>query len=299
MLNSDLNKKLIAYSLFANASVIVGNVANGQVVYTDINPDIVLDSAGEEYMLDIDGDGEADFRFVNSSFVVPTGPTFTYSSNVSILRQDLAAGPQISQNALAGLSDYIDFATGGFTRYYPYRMNKNNIIDSSLSWQNEETQVLVVKDMVNNNNAPVNSGGYWIGDAIDKYLGIRFKDEDNEKHYGWVRCDVLNEGRTLIIKDYAIELEANQAIRAGSQVAINDNVMEANVFFDVNVIHIIFTARPEEYIQFRLFNLAGKEIFNTMIIDQDVTLEANLNPGIYAVKMTSSTMDHGSTLFIK
>lgn len=299
MVKPELNKKLIAYSLFANASLIAGNVANGQVVYVDINPDVVLDVAGEEYLLDIDADGEADFRFVNTSFLIPSAPTFTYTSNISFMRQDLAAGPEISQNAIAGLSDYIEAASGGFTRYYPYRMNKNNIIDSSLSWQNPESQVLVVKEVINSNEQPVNSGGYWIGDAIDKYLGIRFKDEDNEKHYGWVRCDVLNDGRTLIIKDYAIELEANQAIRAGSQLAINDNVMEANVFFDQNMIHVIFTARPEEYVQFRLFDLSGKQLFQTQIIDQDIKLEVDLMPGIYAVKMTSSTVDHGSTLFIK
>ena len=109
----------------------------------------------------------------------------------------------------------------------------------------------------------------------------------------------MYDGRTLVIKDYAIELEANQAIRAGSQVAINDNVMEANVFFDQGLIHIIFTARPEEYIQFRLFDLSGKQIYQTTIIDQDIKLEADLMPGIYAVKMTSTTIDHGSTLFVK
>jgi len=299
MVKPDLNKKLISYSLFANATLIAGTVANGQVVYVDINPDMVLDVAGEEYFLDIDADGELDFRFVNTSFLIPSAPTITYSSNMSFLRQDLAAGPAISQNAIAGLSDYIDAASGGFTRYYPYRMNKNNIIDSSLSWQNPESQVLVVKEIVNSNSDPVNYGGYWIGDAVDKYLGIRFKDEDNEKHYGWVRCDVLNDGRTLVIKDYAIELEANQAIRAGSQVAINDNVMQANVFFDQNMIHIIFTARPEEYIQFRLFDLSGKQIYQTSIIDQDIKINAELMPGIYVVKMTSSIMDHGSTFFVK
>ena len=53
MVKPELNKKLIAYSLFANASLIAGNVANGQVVYVDINPDVVLDVAGEEYLLDI------------------------------------------------------------------------------------------------------------------------------------------------------------------------------------------------------------------------------------------------------
>ncbi len=299
MVNPEVNKKLKSYSLFAGATLIAGTVATGQVVYVDINPDVVLDAAGEDFFLDIDADGEADFRFVNTSFLIPTAPTFTYSSNMSLLRQDLAAGPEISQNAIAGLSDYVDAASGGFTRYYPYRMNKNNIIDSSLSWQNPESQVLVVKEVVNSNSDPVNSGGYWIGDAVDKYLGIRFKDEDNEKHYGWVRCDVLNDGRTLVIKDYAIEMEANQAIRAGSQVAINDNVMEANVFFDQGLIHIIFTARPEEYIQFRLFDLSGKQIYQTTIIDQDIKLEADLMPGIYAVKMTSTTIDHGSTLFVK
>ena len=52
-------------------------------------------------------------------------------------------------------------------------------------------------EFINSNEQPVNSGGYWIGDAIDKYLGIRFKDEDNEKHYGWV--SIMPTERMLLI----------------------------------------------------------------------------------------------------
>lgn len=297
-LNAELSKKLFAYSVFANAAALAGNMLHGQVVYVDIEPDIILDSNGEEYLLDIDGDGINDFRFINNSFLFPNESTAANSSHMSLLRQDLAAGPLLENNALAGLSDYVDAEDGGFTMYFPYRMNQNNRIDSSLSWQNEESQLLIGVEKIQDEKDPVNIGGYWTGDDIDKFLGIRFKDDDNQKHYGWVRCDVKDDGRTLVIKDYAIELEANQAIKAGSKTAIDDNIMRANVYYAENDVHVALSTPPLQIIYCSIFDINGKELFRTRIMEQHTALELDLEAGVYALKLFASKIDFGGTFMV-
>ncbi len=297
-LNTEISKKLLAYSVFANAAALAGNMLHGQIVYVDIEPDIILDANGEEYLLDIDGDGINDFRFVNNSFLFPIESSLLSSTQMSFLRQDLAAGPLLENNALAGLSDYIISENGGFTMYFPYQINQNNRIDSSLSWQNEASQLLVGADKLQDEIDPVNLGGYWTGEAIDKFLGIRFKDANNEKHYGWVRCDVKDDGRTLVIKDYAIEMEANQAIKAGSTTAIDDNIMRANVYYAENDVHVALSTPPLQIIYCSIFDLNGKEIFKTRIMEQYTALNLDLEAGVYAMKLFASKIDFGGTFMV-
>jgi hypothetical protein len=56
--------KLKAYSLFSTAFLINGPSGFNQVVYVDIDPDIILDTPGEQFTLDIDGNGSDDISFL-------------------------------------------------------------------------------------------------------------------------------------------------------------------------------------------------------------------------------------------
>ncbi|MBK9454600.1 MAG: LysM peptidoglycan-binding domain-containing protein [Bacteroidetes bacterium] len=42
------------------------------------------------------------------------------------------------------------------------------------------------------------------------------------QRYGWIRCSVIDSGRTLIIHDYAYELQPNYPIIAGDTVSYVD-----------------------------------------------------------------------------
>ena len=59
--------KLSAYATFA-ASFLSIHKTEAQVIYTDIDPDIIYDEKLEGGGLDIDANGTIDFVFLNSSF---------------------------------------------------------------------------------------------------------------------------------------------------------------------------------------------------------------------------------------
>jgi hypothetical protein len=63
-------------------------------------------------------------------------------------------------------------------------------------------------------------GGYWLGDVVNKFLGIRFQI-GQETHYGWARLDVqlgpLGKGIGVKLTGYAYETRPDTAIRAGDR----------------------------------------------------------------------------------
>ncbi|MBK9556443.1 MAG: hypothetical protein IPO47_11535 [Bacteroidetes bacterium] len=58
---------LLQYSTAA-VSLLGVTSASSQVVYTDIDPDVVLDEPDEIFGIDLDDDGLNDFNFFNESF---------------------------------------------------------------------------------------------------------------------------------------------------------------------------------------------------------------------------------------
>ena len=52
----------------AGVFIIMQNNSIAEVIYTDIEPDIILDEGGEAAELDMNDDGISDFFFHNNSF---------------------------------------------------------------------------------------------------------------------------------------------------------------------------------------------------------------------------------------
>ena len=184
------------YSVMAGVFIIMQNNSIAEVIYTDIEPDIILDEGGEAAELDMNDDGISDFFFHNNSF------QYYDTSWLSIrTMNNILAGPDEVGNALAGISNYFNTGYNGFTWYYPFALEQNIAINEELTWQETETQIMALR-VFSEDGAVVGHGGYcyWSETkTINKCLGVKFKDLDNQLHYGWIRCDVKDEGRTLII----------------------------------------------------------------------------------------------------
>ena len=56
------------YSAAALALLSAKAAAYSQTIYTDIDPDVILDEPGETFGIDLDEDGLNDFNFFNKSF---------------------------------------------------------------------------------------------------------------------------------------------------------------------------------------------------------------------------------------
>lgn len=106
----------------------------------------------------------------------------------------------------------------------------------------------------------------------DRYAGIRFKDEDNCVHYGWIRCAVVDSTEQLIIKDYAYETFCDWAIEtadtAGGHVGVNENILsDINIYAAQHTINInINLTQLIENTTVSIFDMSGKLIYADNIV---------------------------------
>lgn len=186
--------------------------ADAQVIYTDIEPDVIL-GVGNNYSLDLNNDGNTDFRFKVATYgtgwyvagIVPYPP---YTDNL---------------NAFAGYT--MTFGGDPSIYGFPSMFNPGDVIDAALPW-------VAMNDLIwTSNGTPryfyagmvSNFYGYIYGqwaNATDKYLAIRFSPDGSQLHYAWIRCDVNADGSQLTIKDMAYEATPNVPIVAGSTTGI-------------------------------------------------------------------------------
>ncbi|MBP9188683.1 MAG: hypothetical protein KBF51_04025, partial [Chitinophagales bacterium] len=178
---------LSQYSLAAGA-LIVPATAFSQAVYTDVDPDIILDVPGEYWGFDLDMDGLNDFNFFNKSF------TTTVWYGVEGQVKALFAG--VFDNMQNGLNGHTVFfsGNGGYTYYRPYALESNISIKSTIPFYNANYQTLAMT--IYKPEWPPSTAhrgdwnSYFWGPQIEKFIGFRFTDDDFVKRYGWIRCSV-------------------------------------------------------------------------------------------------------------
>ncbi|MBP9878854.1 MAG: T9SS type A sorting domain-containing protein [Chitinophagales bacterium] len=277
--------KLKAYSLFSTAFLINGPSGFSQVVYVDIDPDIILDTPGEQFTLDIDGNSSDDISFFNSSFdFFMATPWWSYWT-----RQDLVAYLPDEKLELAGLKHYVYYWSQNF--YYPYAISIEEIINNDLQFNNATFQLLAERTFYNSGEGTNHCFNcYWYNyfttESINNYLGFKLKDDASDFHYGWIRCDVLDEGRTMIIKDYAYELTPDNPIIAGDTahyigVSSVTEKIEPVVFCENKIVYV---SHLDEKCDVSIYNLNGSIIINKQAQSGSVVFDLhNIATGAYLV----------------
>lgn len=283
---------LSAYTILSAAYI---DTIHAQVIYTDIDPDIILDSTWENTSLDIDENGGFDFSFFNYSFSFYDSYCGWYKTV-----EDLLAMPINEENYFAGREGYEGTCNGGgFARYYPFALVAADIINNELAWQNFSFQLMAINEIYPtlgvSGSSDICDDCDWFyfmsPDILDHYLGIRFKDEAAQTHYGWIRCSVLDTGRTLIIHDYAYETQPDHPILAGDTthyVAVNEaeNTLQAVVYSYAKNIYIKIT---EQNIMLTVFDITGKQIHTEKI--QSTVTQVNMqlfSAGVYVVELRNN-----------
>ncbi len=282
---TDHKLKLISYGKFASAFLLMHSDAVGQAVYTDLEPDVVLSEGDDYFALDMDDLGGYDFVFFNW-----TDTTYTFPFGYLSLER-LWVGPYaLNYAAVAGVSNYI--STAG-TRYYPYALSSNDPINEDLSFQNWFYQRMAFRTF-KEDGTNWNNGGYWYPEVSDHYLGVRFIDSEDCLHYGWIRCDVADEGRTLIIKDYGYESKCDVGILAGNTIGDTttvgieeNNILNATVYCFENTLNINLNELIGD-LEVHVYDIAGKKVYSDRITNLLTQIKLTEPQGIYIVTLISS-----------
>lgn len=273
------------YSLFASSLILLHPTLDAEVIYTDIDPDVVLQYDGEVAGIDMDNNGSIDFAFLknSSSWIYVNSSSLTGT----IINNQIWVGPYYYENEVA-----CAFQTwSGSTILWPYYLAPGELIGESMSFQNFGYLLIAAKlEIIYGSETFLDDhdGGWWPVKE-DKSIGVHFKDEDDNYHYGWVRCSVLDSAEVLVIKDYAYETEPELPIRAGdtiSYVGINNMNTSINAsIYSFNKSIYIHTDNIHD-IQLIICDLTGKQLISKDLQAESEIINMDNYPiGIYLVTL--------------
>ncbi|HRF76356.1 MAG TPA: T9SS type A sorting domain-containing protein [Chitinophagales bacterium] len=281
--------RLLQYSALSGAFILgKPDIIFAEVVYTNVEPDVVLDEDDEGFFLDFNDDLDSDVHFLNVSNYFEgywTSGSINYVFPTAEQRIKIMA----LGNSIAGsLVTYSTYSSGTIHRIFPYALEED-LIDNALQFQNAYNQTLNFRNIYYFFGTYSSYGGNWFPESIDHYLGIRFNDADEITHYGWIRCDVKDDGRTLVIKDYAYETEPNYPIIAGDtthyvNINTDENQIDATAYSFGKDIYVI--SKTFQIIEIKVYDLTGREINNSLMQkEMEIIDMSKCVPGVYFVKL--------------
>jgi len=247
----NLSKRLVKYGALSIALAGVAN-ANGQIDYTDVDPDFVGNDTN--IGLDLNNDGIDDFTIFD------------------------VADPAVGIKGLVSGNSFV----GSQPSYiYPFALNSGDPISSGqTTWFNSSN--LGTLNYISCYNGAGESN--WCG-VTDKYLGLRFQITGNT-HYGWARLDVSLSGDSYTLKDYAYNTTPDEALNAGQQTLSIENHELSSikvVAFDKN----INLSNLPETTNYRVLSITGKTVLEGIITDNNYVIEARgIATGIYIIELT-------------
>lgn len=281
MKKEKLEKLILRYS--GAATVILGSqAAHGQIVWTDIQ-DVTLSSNKDTINLDINNDGETDYRI--TQFVD------------SIISGDNLTGVQIETFGTAGNQvlglDYLNYN-------YPFRLNVGDTIGAGENFRGLG-QTSAPNTFVGYMGLGVNGVTYPNSQFVDAtngitdgFLGLRFNSDVNDTirtFFGWVRVNVAADLRSITILDYAYESMYDSTIYAGFGSPLSEEevqvdlpeVVQRGQYLDIDLPEGF---RPEGEVKF--FNLGGQLLSEQNINDHKNRLPLEELPKGVMVAVVSS-----------
>jgi hypothetical protein len=252
----NLSKRLLQYGVLSAAAL--GAVdASGQIVYTDVTPDEVL-NLGDEFIVDFTGAG-TEFAVRNATGLTNGNAALVFPS---------------SGGAFVGLS------SSSFQ--YPNLLANGDAIDATSGY----TSTGIRGDL--NYYGCAYSNSQWCGDVNDGYLGVSFTFNGNT-HYGWIRLDTDVNGDDLItVKDFAFNSTPDEAINAG-QTSLGIDEFSSNPVKIVALNKSISLSNLSQATEYSVMDISGKTIMNGTTNGNSYVIDANaISNGIYIIELSDS-----------
>ncbi|MEZ5012825.1 MAG: hypothetical protein R2794_00905 [Chitinophagales bacterium] len=219
----------------ALASVLLlGNAADSEVIYTDVDPDVVVDVPGTGVLLDLDGDGTDDFAFY---FSTTNFINFTYYGGFNFYAINAIFAQPLNGNSIAAFTG----SSGAYA--YPYAIGSGiQIGPYAGQFLNNTLQSLAYQFYALINSfyyIPLVWAGDWIFGENSKFVGLKLNQGDST-YYGWVRLNVAADNRSFTVKDFAYENISDQPITTEfhPDAIENNKAVSCAVYTYENIVNI-------------------------------------------------------------
>ena len=270
--------KLARFSAVAGAVLATGAV-NSQIVYTDVNPDVLVDAISGPYDLDFNSDAVVDVTFGVQAIVNQTGSqsgiSFTFNGSVATVFP--AAGNGVQQIIGSGSSSTMAVTP----------LNNGDLISSGAVFGGSVSGSLLgiagIADIPLLSMTYPISQGPFLG-VSDKFLGVKFMVGANT-HYGWARLNVTSGADKILIKDYAYNQNADLPILAGMMVGLDDVAVDQKVTIKTTLNNATINVTPDLIGgRIALLNMAGQEVKIVSINDVNTEIQLEgIDTGIYII----------------
>lgn len=294
-------KKLNSY-LAASGTLVLSNVVFGQnIMYTDVNPDVVLDKNSGPFALDFNNDTGPDMTFEVAYFSgsgssTYSGIPFTFVYNGS--QAGVQPGP------LGGVQGQV---IGSSSTFGVSALNTGDAISAANNFSSQSA-ALGVKGQV---SIPAFSFNYNFnqGDFLgvsEKFMGMKFSGGGNI-YYGWVRLslDTLDPaGLKLTIHDYAYNADPDQPINAGDMPGasiIAQAAIEEKVNFKITPDFVSINITPDLIGgELRLVKLDGNIISSINLTDIHHTINLEeYHTGVYFIEAIFNDVVLTKKIYVK
>lgn len=287
-------RKLAAYSSLAGSFLLLHSAAQGQINYTDLDPDESVFPLGA-FDVDMDDNGDVDFTFSITTFTIPdffytvSAGTVFYDGLFNVMKIYPAPGN--------GVVAYPISTTGGATLAYAEALNAGQEIDGGAAiYTNSNIYmgafVSVVGYPAPGSNYQFYAFGAW-PDKTNKYVGVKFEGDGNE-YYGWVRCTVNDADLEVVLIDYAYNGSPEAMIEAGQMpTAINTlNPDAMQVYSNGNMIYIS-DIQIQSSATVQVYDVQGKQVFNGNLDLNGMQIGLdNTATGVYTVRIATEDDAH-------
>lgn len=209
---STLDNKLKKYTSLAGGLAAVAGGVNGQVIYTDVNPDATVTGNGSIYTVDFNNDAVVDISFdtfSGSGTYLYNGITINYTAtgaNASVSSGNGWMGSSTSNGGMNMLNVSSGAAIGG-SGAFATGTGRLGVAGS-------------FSVPAFGYSGPIAAGNFL---GVEGFVAVKF-DISGNTHYGWVRLDVSSDGSVLTIKDFAYDGTPDATILAGDLSPAIDSV---------------------------------------------------------------------------
>jgi len=293
-LSSSNKTRLKQYTAVAGALVAQSNL-NAQVVATDLNPDVVVDSLSGPYALDFNNDANPELAFFVqhvSGASSTQGVQFTYEGAI--------AGAQLSP----GVSVMGATGTGSSSSSFQISaLNNGDTISAAANFGTSSNGALGVDLLVDAGilgQIPIQQGNFL--NQSNKFLGAKLIAGANT-YYGWVELSVNSNASQITIHGYGYQSTANSQILAGE--GANSGLELISLADKVTIVgtpdHVAINVTPDLIgAKVSFVSMSGQEVSSAILTDVNNTISFdNLSTGIYQVVVSNGTEKTTQRVYVK